>query len=35
MGKDILIGYYKTPEEASVAYQKAAMAYHAEFYNPT
>lgn len=33
--KDILIGYYKTPEEAYAAYQKASAAYHGEFYNPT
>lgn len=33
--KTILIGYYSTPEEASLAYQKASAQYHGEFYNPT
>ena len=33
--RTILIGYYKTPEEASEAYQKASVQYHGEFYNPT
>jgi hypothetical protein len=34
-GKDILIGYYKTPEEASTAYQKTSAAHHGSFYKPT
>jgi len=33
--KDILIGYYKTPEEASDAYQKASASYHGGFYRKT
>ena len=35
MRKDILIGHYNSPEEASAAYQKAAAAYHGEFYKQT
>lgn len=34
-GRDILVGYYKSREEAAAAYQKAAAAYHGDFYNPT
>ncbi len=30
-GKQIVLGYFKTPELASEAYQKAALKYHGEF----
>lgn len=33
--RDILIGYYKSIEDAAQAYQKASAQYHGEFYNPT
>lgn len=33
--KTKLIGYFSSPEEASIAYQKESAALHGEFYNPT